>query len=276
VPKKVTEEVRKLVQRGLQRFEHGELQGAVSDWEIAARLDISSVQARRLANFGQRKLLALESGTKDSVSRRATLESPIPQFLAALTERQSDEVDIQDKDTAAPDLLYASGDTPRLSRKQKHADDSGNIEQHSPDTLENLHVHTEDVRASANELIGECRNALNQNKGEAASFAGELALQVAERAPPPGVNDLIEASRALFERAFRACLGNLQDCPLRAAPAESLTEHGFDNRAAFLMSRMDGSTSIADLIDSSGMSRFETVRILAALRRAKVIDILTD
>jgi hypothetical protein len=220
--------------------------------------------------------LASELVPKDAVSRRATLESPIPQFLAALTERQSDEVDIQGTDTAAPSLLYASGDTPRIPRHEKNADDSGNIEPHTPDTLENLHVHTEDVRASANELIGECRSALNQNRGEAAALAGELALQVAEHAPPPGVNDLIETSRALFERAFRACLGNLQGCPLRAAPAESLTEHGFDHRAAFLMSRMDGATSLADLIDSSGMPRFETVRILAALRRSKVIDILTD
>jgi hypothetical protein len=33
-------------------------------------------------------------------------------------------------------------------------------------------------------------------------------------------------------------------------------------------------TSIADLIDSSGLKRSDAVRVLAALRRAKAIDIL--
>jgi hypothetical protein len=99
-------------------------------------------------------------------------------------------------------------------------------------------------------------------------------LQLAERAPPPGVDDLIEPARALFERAFRACMGNPHACPIRAIPTETLTEHGLDQRAAFLMSRMDGMTSLADLIDSSGLKRFEALRVLAALRRAKGIDLL--
>jgi hypothetical protein len=55
---------------------------------------------------------------------------------------------------------------------------------------------------------------------------------------------------------------------------ESISDHGLDQRAAFLMSRLDGMTSIADLIDSSGMSRFDAVRVLSSLRRAKAIDIL--
>jgi hypothetical protein len=37
---------------------------------------------------------------------------------------------------------------------------------------------------------------------------------------------------------------------------------------------MDGMTSMADLIDSSGMPRFDAVRVMASLRRAKAIDIL--
>ena len=40
------------------------------------------------------------------------------------------------------------------------------------------------------------------------------------------------------------------------------------------MSRMDGMTSLADLIDGSGMPRFDAVRVLASLRRAKGIDLL--
>jgi len=113
-----------------------------------------------------------------------------------------------------------------------------------------------------------------RRKGESAALAAELALQLAERAPLPGVDDLIEPSRALFERAFRACLGSLQSCAIRSIAPEHLSDHGFDHRAAFLMSRMDGVASLADIIDSSGMPSFEAVRLLAGLRRARVIDLL--
>jgi hypothetical protein len=140
--------------------------------------------------------------------------------------------------------------------------------------LEDLHVQPDDVRASTTELIGECRAALNENRAGPAALAGELALQLAERAPSPGLDDLIDPSLALFERAFRAFVGNPHACPIRAIATETIAGHGLDERAAFLMSRMDGLTSIADLIDGSGMSHFDAVRVMASLKRAKAIDIL--
>jgi hypothetical protein len=122
--------------------------------------------------------------------------------------------------------------------------------------------------------LGECRAALNENRAGPASLAAEMALQLSERAPPPGVDDLIDQSLALFERAFRAFMGNPHACPIRALPTETISDYGLDQRAAFLLSRMDGMTSMADLIDSSGMPRFDAVRVMASLRRAKAIDIL--
>jgi hypothetical protein len=157
---------------------------------------------------------------------------------------------------------------------ERAATDAGSDSARTPDTLEDLPVQAEDVRASATELLGECRTALGENRPGAAALAAELALQLADRAPPPGVDDLIEPSRALLERAFRAFMGNPLACPIRAIPTETLSEHGLDQRAAFLMSRMDGMTSLADLIDSSGLKHFDAVRVMAGLRRAKAIDLL--
>jgi hypothetical protein len=37
---------------------------------------------------------------------------------------------------------------------------------------------------------------------------------------------------------------------------------------------MDGMTSIADLIDSSGIPHFDAMRVMASLRRAEAIDML--
>jgi hypothetical protein len=62
--------------------------------------------------------------------------------------------------------------------------------------------------------------------------------------------------------------------PIRSLPDEDLASIGFDHRAAFLMSRMDGLISVSDLLHVAGMPRFEALRLIAALRRAQAIDMV--
>lgn len=282
-------EIRQLVQRGFDHYEHGRVHDALSDWETALHLDPDHVQSKRLVEFARQRVAEGNAGEHPSPSTRTTVESPIPQFLATLTERKSDKVrvppvPIQDGPTAK--VLIEDRETPRndwsLLAEGRGSNAWGETpptqleESLAPDTLEDLPVHAEGVRASTTELVGECRAALSDNHADQAALAAELALQLAEHGPPPGVDDLIEPSRALFERAFRAFMGNPHGCPIRAIPTEMIAEYGLDQRAAFLMSRLDGMTSTADLIDSSGMSRFDAVRVLASLRRAKAIDILPE
>jgi hypothetical protein len=286
VRKDVTQELRQLVQRGFGHHENGRLHDALADWETALKLDPRNVQVRRLVDFGQKLAREIEAGEHTPPSRQNTVESPIPQFLAALTERKSAKITVPSlptHDVSTPESFMEQGQSSEfewtvtaegdanaspgketLTRKQSMV----------PDTLEDLPVNADDIRASTNELIGECRAALNDNRAAPAALAAEMALQLAERAPPPGLNDLIEPSRALFERAFRAFMGNPHACLIRATAMENICDHELDQRAAFLMSRLDGMTSIADLIDSSGMPRFDAVRVLSSLRRAKAIDIL--
>lgn len=287
MPKDVALEIRQLVQRGFDHHEHERVHDALSDWETALRLDARNIQVKRLVEFGRQRVGELEAGQHTSPSRRDTVESPIPQFLAALTERKSDKVAVPSgplhdgptAKTAVNDRETPENDWSLLGATPRGRVGGGDTtvraeDKMASDTLEDLPVDAADVRASANELLGECRAALNENRAGPASLAAELALQLAERAPPPGVDDLIDPSLALFERAFRAFMGNPHACPIRAIPTETISDHGLDQRAAFLMSRMDGMTSMADLIDSSGMPRFDAVRLMAALRRAKAIDIL--
>ena len=280
MPRRSTLELRQLVQRGFDHHEHGRILDALEDWETAHRLDARDPQAKRLVEFARVRVAEIDSGRHTPPSRRDTVESPIPQFLAALTERKSDKIAVVEDEEMM--------DTPRTGtdpaapvrelriRHPSQEEDAGAVQDtaRAADTLEDLPMHAEDVRASANELLVECRTALGENRPGPAALAAELALQLSERAPPPGVDDLIETSRALFERAFRAFMGNPHACPIRAVPTETLAEHGLDQRAAFLMSRMDGMTSMADLIDSSGLRRFDAVRVLSALRRAKAMDLL--
>jgi hypothetical protein len=284
VAKDATSELRQLIQRGFDHHEHGRLHDALADWETAFKLDRRNQQAKRLVAFARKRASEIEAGEHVTPSRRDTLESPIPQFLAALTERKSDKVSVPTgplHDGPTPKSIMDDAQSAEFewtvpgAGKSSHTDKTVKAEDAlAPDTLEDLPVGAEDIRASATELVNECRAALNENRAAPAALAAELALQLAERAPPPGIQDLVEPSRALFERAFRAFVGNPHACPIRAIPTEDLSDHGLDQRAAFLMSRLDGMTSIADLIDSSGMSRFDAVRVVSSLRRAKAIDIL--
>ena len=281
-----TTELRQLVQRGFDHHEHGRVHDALADWETALKLDPRNAQVRRLVGFGQARVREVDAGEHTSPSRRDTLESPIPQFLAALTERKSERVAVPTgplDDSPTPRTFLEDLNSSELERGVVRAGAPGSSkaertltaeEVRAPDTLEDLPVNAEDIRASTNELIGECRAALNDNRAAPAALAAEMALQIAERTPPPGLDDLIDPSRALFERAFRAFMGNPHACPIRAIATEAIADHGLDQRAAFLMSRLDGMTSVADLIDSSGMPRFDALRVLSALRRAKAIDIL--
>ena len=280
--KDTTLELKQLIQRGFDHHEHGRGHDALADWQTALKLDPRNLQAKRLVEFARQHLAEVEAGQHTPPSRRDTVESPIPQFLAALTERKSDKVSVPagdalpatqiEADPAAPTSAW-HGHGAKSSERAAETDSKPDIAR-APDTLEDLPVQAEDVRASATELLGECRTALGENRAGAAALAAELTLQLADRAPPPGMDDLIDPSRALFERAFRAFMGNPLACPIRAVPTETLSEHGLDQRAAFLMSRMDGMTSLADLIDSSGLKHFDAVRVMAALRRAKAIDLL--
>jgi hypothetical protein len=281
VAKDVTSELRQLIQRGFDHHEHGRLHDALADWQTAHKLDPRNPQVKRLVDFARKRAKEIEAGEHVTPSRRDTLESPIPQFLAALTERKSDKVavptgPIQDGPTPKGIMSDTQSDFEwRVPGKVGHADQTVKTEQAKvPDTLEDLPIGADDIRASASELVGECRSALNENRVAPAALAAEMALQLAEHAPPPGIQDMIDPSRALFERAFRAFVGNPHACPIRAIPIEDVPDHGLDQRAAFLMSRLDGMTSIADIIDSSGMSRFDAVRVLSSLRRAKAIDVL--
>jgi hypothetical protein len=66
----------------------------------------------------------------------------------------------------------------------------------------------------------------------------------------------------------------MKSAPIRAIPSEALDAHGFDHRAAFLMSRMDGTLSVGELLDVAGMPRFDALRLISALRRAQVVDMV--
>jgi len=76
---------------------------------------------------------------------------------------------------------------------------------------------------------------------------------------------LIQRNRDTIMNAFQGFLGDLQRTPALARPLHELGSAPISPRAAFLLSRVDGTLSLDEILDVSGMPRLEAYRYLCQL-----------
>lgn len=76
---------------------------------------------------------------------------------------------------------------------------------------------------------------------------------------------LIHRNRDVIMLVFQTFLGDLNRQPLLARPLHELATAPISPRAAFLLSRVDGSLSLDEILDVSGMPRLEAYRYLCQL-----------
>jgi len=76
---------------------------------------------------------------------------------------------------------------------------------------------------------------------------------------------LIHRNRETIMSAFQAYLGDLSRTPVLARPLHELGSAPISPRAAFLLSRVDGTLSLDEILDVSGMPRLEAYRYLCQL-----------
>jgi hypothetical protein len=82
----------------------------------------------------------------------------------------------------------------------------------------------------------------------------------------------LEKNQQTLTKMFESKLSGLQKKPrVKVDPAEIMWL-SIDHRAGFVLSQIDGLVSYEDLLQLSGMSRFETLRILAKLCEEGVIE----
>jgi hypothetical protein len=241
-------------------------------WEKAVHLAPNDPQAVRLLGFARKRIR--ERDTRPVARARPdTLESPIPGFLASLTSPESGEHPVDSSRDTPADEEWAKVDTRRVLAG---TGEMGAVQdpQDTADTWKDLPIQRDKLQDSARGFVDECQAALRDGRDDSAAQAAELALQLGEQARSHDVDSIVDSARQMFERAFCACIGDMKSSPIRAIRSEELAAHGFDHRAAFLMSRMDGLLSVSDLLDIAGMPRFDTLRLMAALRRAQAVDMV--
>ena len=79
------------------------------------------------------------------------------------------------------------------------------------------------------------------------------------------------SSRDRLVQLYSARLGSMERVPLVAVPDSEVRWLGLDHRAGFLLSRVDGSHSLEEIIDVSGMPRLEALKMLTELLDAGAI-----
>jgi hypothetical protein len=82
-----------------------------------------------------------------------------------------------------------------------------------------------------------------------------------------------ESCRKVLTQMYAARLGALDRVVTVAVPADQIRWLSLDHRAGFLLSLVDGISTLEEILDISGMSRLEALRIMYALLEQRVISI---
>ncbi|MGH0034396.1 MAG: hypothetical protein ACQGVK_05165 [Myxococcota bacterium] len=112
--------------------------------------------------------------------------------------------------------------------------------------------------------------------GEHMDSALELLASAAEGMPAGlEIQALLDLVRARLVARYRGSIGDTGAVPTCSPSAGDLRNYNLPSEAGFLLSMVDGSTSVADLISLSGMDDFEALRLLHGLREAGIVEMNT-
>lgn len=119
--------------------------------------------------------------------------------------------------------------------------------------------------------IEAAREAVATGNTNAAVDLVETALTIAESTHSQTAKQSIERAGTLFNRIFLACLGDLnRRLVVREVPS---TQSGtVSPEQAFVLSRLDGSTTVEEVLDLTPMPRQQALRLLVGLLRRGLID----
>jgi hypothetical protein len=214
-----------------------------------------------------------------SRDRRVTLTSPIPAQLAqAMLSGARGGGARETRDPAAP---HAEAGTPvrRMGDADEHHtrrvgdSDRQSLGSGSRPTA-SAEAGIAPCRQRAAALIDEARRALDEGDLTAAVTAAEGALHESDEAPPPGIVEVIEPARPLLARVFAAYVGPLGGVPVLAPRAEEIARARLGERERELIGRIDGSRTLEELFDGSGVGSTDVLRIAARLIRAGAVRVI--
>lgn len=99
-----------------------------------------------------------------------------------------------------------------------------------------------------------------------------VAERILEREPRhEGALETAESCRATLRKMYAARLGSLDRVPTVAVAREQMRWLSIDHRAGFVLSLVDGVSTVEMLLDVSGMPALDALRILGELLQQRII-----
>ena len=129
-------------------------------------------------------------------------------------------------------------------------------------------------RRRAAAFIDGARAAMDDGDMTAAVTAAEGALHEADRAPPPGIVEIIEPARTLLVRVFSAYVGPLGGVPMLAPGANEIARARLGEPERALLARIDGKRTLEALFDGSGLGSMDALRLAARMVKSGAVRVL--
>ncbi len=106
------------------------------------------------------------------------------------------------------------------------------------------------------------------------SGALEIAEEILrEKSNDIGAKTVAETCRTVLRQMYATRIGPLERVPVVMVPRDQLRWLSIDHRAGFVLSLVDGVSSLEMIIDVSGMPELDTLRILSELAQQRIISL---
>jgi hypothetical protein len=106
-------------------------------------------------------------------------------------------------------------------------------------------------------------------------YSGALAIaeKLLETDPKNrAVNECAENCRNVLRQMYTARIGPLEKVPIVMVPRDQLRWLSIDHKAGFVLSLVDGVSSVEMILDVSGMQELDALRILSELAQQRIIS----
>jgi hypothetical protein len=107
-------------------------------------------------------------------------------------------------------------------------------------------------------------------------YTGALEMAELILAEEPGnveASECAENCRSVLENMYAARLGPLDRVPMVVVPRTQMRWLSIDHRAGFVLSLVDGASTIEMILDMCGMPRLDALRILQELVQQKIVSL---
>jgi serine/threonine protein kinase len=208
---------------------------------------ISSVVRRGMSKLPQERFESSEAFAS-ALSQAAGLSLPPPVLAGAATLRLTSDPTVLSPQDGMRDSQPNTGLRTRTPRRR------GSTISGQP-SLDKLHT-----------LLGRVERAYAGGSLDHAAKLVEVALATAERLPDTETNGALAQTKDLLAEVLEARLGGVRRRFKATTPAAG-ERRTLSPPEAFLLSSLDGRTTVEELIDFAPLSRLQTLRLITRLLR---------